>query len=177
MTPSEFSRPITDRQLPSDPVAITANAEERAALAQRFGITEITDLRAIVELEPDGKAILGTGELTAAIIQSCSVSGDNFATDILEPVRLRFVEESPALASGDPEEVIEVDLSLDDRDEIEYSGETFDLGEAIAQTLGLAIDPYAEGPDADTFRAEAGIVAEGEQDGPLADLLKGLKKG
>jgi hypothetical protein len=42
--------------------------------------------------------------------------------------------------------------------------------------LGLAIDPYAEGPHADAARAAAGIVPEGEQLGHLADLLAGLKK-
>jgi hypothetical protein len=51
----------------------------------------------------------------------------------------------------------------------------FDLGEAVAQTLGLAIDPYAEGPNADAARKAAGIVAEGEQDGPMAALLAALK--
>jgi hypothetical protein len=74
------------------------------------------------------------------------------------------------------DEVIELELEADDCDEIEYSGDMFDLGEAVAQTLGLAIDPYAEGPGADAARKAAGIVAEGEQEGPLAALLAGLKK-
>lgn len=51
-----------------------------------------------------------------------------------------------------------------------------DLGEAVAQSLGLAIDPYAIGPDADTARKEVGIVQEGEQEGPLAAALAALKK-
>jgi hypothetical protein len=71
----------------------------------------------------------------------------------------------------------EIELEADDCDEIEFAGEMFDLGEAVAQSLGLAIDPYAEGPDADAARTAAGIVQEGEVRGPLADLLAGLKKG
>jgi hypothetical protein len=89
-----------------------------------------------------------------------------------EPVDLRFVEENQRPAT----DAEEIELEADDCDEIAYSGDMFDLGEAVAQTLGLAIDPYAEGPDADAARAAAGIVPEGEQLGPLADLLSGLKK-
>ena len=46
----------------------------------------------------------------------------------------------------------------------------------MAQTLGLAIEPYAEGPKADAVRKKAGIVEEGQQDGPLAEALAALKK-
>ena len=70
----------------------------------------------------------------------------------------------------------EIELEADDCDEIEYTGDMFDLGEAVAQTLGLAIDPYAEGPNAEAVRAAAGIVTDGEQDGPLAAMLAGLKR-
>ncbi|MEM8726635.1 MAG: DUF177 domain-containing protein, partial [Pseudomonadota bacterium] len=69
-----------------------------------------------------------------------------------------------------------IELDAEDCDEIEYAGDMFDLGEAVAQTLGLAIDPYAEGPNADAARKAAGIVEEGEQDGPLAAALTALKK-
>ena len=69
-----------------------------------------------------------------------------------------------------------VKISPEELDEIEYHGEMFDLGEAVAQSLALAIDPYAEGPNADAARKAAGIVLEGEQDGPLAAFLAGLKK-
>jgi hypothetical protein len=74
--------------------------------------------------------------------------------------------------SVDPDE--EAELPANEPDEIEFSGEAFDLGEAVAQSLGLAIDPFAEGPNTDAARREAGIVQEGEGEGPLADLLRGL---
>ena len=91
-----------------------------------------------------------------------------------EPIDLRFVEEGRLSLPDD--ENAEIELEADDCDEIEYAGEMFDLGEAVAQTLGLAIDPYAEGPNADAARKAAGIVAEGEQEGPLAAMLAALKK-
>ena len=164
------------RGLPAEPVVIEATTAERTALAMRFGLSSVDSLRAEVALEQRGSAIRATGKLRAAIQQACAISGEDFPTKIAEPIDLRFVEAGapdPAQAEGE----IEIELEADACDEIDYTGEAFDLGEAVAQTLGLAIDPYAEGPGADAARKAAGIIAEGEQDGPLAAALKGLMKG
>ena len=170
---SELSRPIKAKGLPGDAVVIEADAGERAALARRFGLPGIDSLRAEIDLEQRGKAIRATGTLKAAIRQACAISGEDFPANIEEPIDLRFVEETGVTASDDEE--IEIELEADDCDEIEYSGDMFDLGEAVAQSLGLSIDPYAEGPNADAARKAAGIVQEGKQEGPLAEMLKGLK--
>lgn len=172
--PPELARMIKARPLPGEPVVIEATPDERAALARRFALGAVEALRAEVALEQKPRAIRATGRLKAAIMQPCAISGEDFPVTIDEPVDLRFVEENPRPVSADEE--IELELEADDCDEIGYSGDMFDLGEAVAQTLGLAIDPYAEGPNADAARKAAGIVAEGEQDGPLAALLAGLKK-
>jgi uncharacterized metal-binding protein YceD (DUF177 family) len=163
---------IKVRPLPGEQVVIEATPEERAVLAVRFGLGAVQSLRAEVRLEQKPRAVRVTGRLKADIMQPCAISAEDFPVTIDEPVDLRFVEDNarPA-AEGD-----EIELEADDCDEIAYSGDMFDLGEAVAQTLGLAIDPYAEGPNADAARAAAGIVREGEQDGPLAALLAGLKR-
>lgn len=163
---------VKARPLPGGPVVIEADADERAALAARFGLGAVEWLRAEVALDQRLRAIRATGRLQARIMQPCAISGEDFPVTIDEPVDLRFVEENQQPASPDEE----IELEADDCDEIPFSGDMFDLGEAVAQTLGLAIDPYAEGPDADAARAAAGIVQEGEELGPLADLLAGLKK-
>lgn len=163
---------IKARPLPAGAVVIEASEAERAALALRFGLGAVESLRAEVVLDAKPRAIRATGRLKAAILQPCAISGEDFPVTIDEPVDLRFVEENQRPAA----EGEEIELEADDCDEIAFTGEMFDLGEAVAQTLGLAIDPYAEGPDADAARATAGIVKEGEQDGPLAALLAGLKK-
>lgn len=173
LPPSELPRMVRARPLPAGPVVIEASAAERAALAARFGLGAVESLRAEVALEARPRAIRATGRLVAAIMQPCAVSGEDFAVAIDEPIDLRFVEEDHRRPAAAEEEL---ELEADDCDEIEYSGEMFDLGEAVAQTLGLAIDPYAEGPNADAARKAAGIVAEDEVRGPLADLLAGLRK-
>lgn len=172
----ELVRRIKVKGLPAAPVVIEADAGERAALARRFGLPGIDSLRAEVALEHRANSIRATGTLKAAIRQTCAISGEDFPANIAEPIDLRFVEAAapePAMEEGE----IEVELEADDCDEIDYAGDNFDLGEAVAQTLGLAIDPYAEGPGADAARKAAGIVGEGEQEGLLAEMLKGLTKG
>lgn len=175
MSTPELSRMIKVRPLPGDVIVIEATEAERVALAARFGISAVEALRAEVRLEAKASAIRASGRLTAAILQPCAVSGEDFAVAINEPLDLRFVEAGARPLPGADEE-IEIELEADDCDEIDYTGDMFDLGEAVAQSLGLAIDPYAEGPEAEAARKAAGIVREGEQLGPLADMLAALKK-
>ncbi|GGD87468.1 metal-binding protein [Tsuneonella deserti] len=168
--PPEFSRMVRVRPAPPERLAIEANEAERSALARRFDIVSVDSLSAEFEFEPEGEAVLARGTMRADLVQLCAVSDENFPVRIQEPLILRFVREARAV---DPEE--EAELPADEPDEIEFGGDAFDLGEAVAQSLGLAIDPYAEGPNADAARREAGIAQEGEAEGPLAELLKGLK--
>lgn len=170
MSAPEFSRPVTARHLPTGPLTLEADAAERAALTERFGIVGIESLTAAVQLEVDGEAVLAEGDLSAELVQACAVSGEEFKAHLREPVRLRFVRPRPRPLEED------LELPEDEPDEIEYAGDSFDLGEAIAQTLGLAIDPYARGPRAEAARAEAGIAGADQAAGPLAALLAGLRK-
>ena len=167
----EFSRPISLRQVQGHPVDIEASDAERAALATRFAISSVEALGAHVTLDRKGDRVDAKGSLVADIVQACAVSGEDFPVHIEEEVMVRFVPEGsidPALLEGDE---IEIELEKSDLDEVEYSGETFDLGEAVAQTLALAIDPYAEGPQADAAREKAGIKPDDAPSGPLADAL------
>ena len=173
---SELARLIKVKALPGEAIVVDADAGERSALARRFSLPGIDTLRAEIELEQRGKAIRARGSLKAEIRQACAVSGEEFPASVDETLDLRFVEQSDLDAQTDHGDDIEIELDAEDCDEIEYSGDMFDLGEAVAQTLGLAIDPYAEGPSADAARREAGIVAEGELEGPLAAALAALKK-
>lgn len=171
MTPapgaSELSRPIDLRQVVDGPVDIVATPEERAALAKRFGLVAIDKMEARVTLETGDDAIEARGRLTAQIVQSCAVSGDDLPAKIDEPIRLRFVPEQAIEAE-------ELELEEEQLDEIAYSGSGFDLGEAVAQSLALAIDPYAVGPNAEQARKDAGISDEASS-GAFA-VLAALKK-
>jgi len=167
MSTPEFSRFVDRRQITAKPVELVADAAERKALAERFGLVAIDRFEATVALEAEGETVTGEGALSAEIVQSCAVSGDELPVTITEPVHLRFVPEAPIEAE-------EIELEESELDEIPYSGTAFDLGEAVAQSLALAIDPYATGPDADRVRKEKGLLDEGAS-GPFA-ALAALKK-
>lgn len=169
----EFSRMIDRRSITAKPVTLTATADECAALAKRFEIVAVESLEAVLSIEARGEDVHATGTLTADVLQSCAVSGEELSVSVNDTLSLHFIPER-ALPDYAPDE--EVELSEEELDQIPYSGTSFDLGEAVAQSLALAIDPFIEGPNADETRRRHGLVEEGEQDGPLADMLRGLKK-
>lgn len=176
MPAAEFSRVYRPRALPGAPVTLEANESERAALAERFGLIAIDRLTACIDLVAKDKGVAADGTVSADIMQGCAVSGEAFAVHIEEALTLRFVPAS--LHDVSPEQTdLEIELDRDALDEIAYEGDSFDLGEAVAQTLGLAIDPYAEGPGADEARAAAGITSDDAPSGPLAEALAKLTKG
>ena len=169
----EFSHPFDIRGISSQPVLLCAGEAARAALAKRFDIVSIDRLSAELSLEADGAVVTAKGTIAAAIVQSCAVSGEDLPAVIHEAVNMRFVP-GKALEASEENEEIEVDA--EDLDDIPYHGTSFDLGEAVAQSLALAIDPFATGPQADEARDRHGLADEGPK-GPFAEALMGLKKG
>lgn len=170
MTAPEFSR-ITDvRFLPEAPLRLEASVEECAALACRFDLVAVNSLSAELALDKDKNAIIANGRLEAKIIQRCAVSAEDLSVTISEPLALRFI---PAAAQHYAEAEVEIDAK--DCDEVEYTGTTIDLGEELAQSLAVAIDPFLTGPQAEAARRKAGIVNAGSA-GPFA-MLAALKKG
>lgn len=165
MSEGEFSRLVKLDRLPADPVIVEASDGERAALAARFGLPAVHALRAEVTLQQDGDAVNARGRLKARFEQPCAIADEPFANSIDEELAIRFV---PALAAHGEDE--EIEFSGDEPDEIEYDGAAFDLGEAVAQSFGLALDPYAVGPDAESARREAGLVDGNTPSGPFAAL-------
>ncbi len=117
---------------------LEATAAECAALAARFGIPGIGALRAELRLAPDSDgAIRAEGSIEAEVTQACVVSLEPVRQRVAEAVALRFLP--PGLAPDeDPESP----------DEIETDGEAMDLGEAVAEQLALALDPYPRHPEA-----------------------------
>lgn len=168
---SEFERLCDARHLPAGPVVLEASEAERAALAARFALVAVKALSGELTLRGEGAEVIAEGRLRAQIVQSCAVSGEDLAVRIDEPVALRFV---PAIEPVGEEEEIEFDPA--GYDEIEFDGTRLDLGEALAQGLALAVDPFATGPGADQARRKAGLLDE-EASGPFAALAALRKDG
>ena len=146
-------------------VAIAADEAERAALAARFGLVAVERLEARFAIRRDAAGIAARGQVRAAVVQACSVTGDPLPATVEEDVALRFVEAS---AHGD-----EVELGADALDTVEIEGGGIDLGETAAETMALALDPFPRGPGAAAALREAGVLSE-EEAGPFG-ALSGLK--
>jgi uncharacterized metal-binding protein YceD (DUF177 family) len=168
--PPEFSRVVDRRSITGEPMGLEATEAERAALAERFALVRIDSLSARLTLEADGEEVKAHGRLQAAIVQSCAVSGEDLPVEIDEELALVFVPER-----GEEPEEEEIELEEEELDEIPYSGTAFDLGEAVAQSLALSIDPYATGPEADRAREEHDLAEKGPQ-GPLQNALAAALK-
>ena len=171
MTP-EWSRPervdtIGERERSID---ISAAAEERAALARRFGLVGIDRLEASFAVRREAGSVVATGRVAADITQACSITDEPLAVRIDEPVSLRFVE------ALDGEE--EVELSEDALDTMPIEEGAIDLGEAAAETMALALDPFPRGPNAAAALKEAGVISEDEVTpfNAFADLKAKLEK-
>jgi uncharacterized metal-binding protein YceD (DUF177 family) len=149
-------------------VSIAADAGERAALAKRFGLVSVERLEAELDIRREAAGIAVRGRVTAAVVQACSITSDPLPATVDEPVALRFVE-----AAGAGED--EIELGSDALDTVEIEGGGIDLGEAAAETMVLALDPFPRGPGAAAALQEAGVVSE-EEAGPFGALKSLLEK-
>lgn len=167
----ELSRPIKLDSLSSQTraVAIEADDAERATLAARFDLIAVERLQATAEFTRDGDTVDAVGHLSADVIQSCVASAEPVPAKIDEPFQLRFVPDNMLENAAE-----EVELSERDCDVVGYSGGAIDLGEAVAETLALALDPFPRSPNADATLREAGVLGE-EDAGPFS-VLKALKE-
>jgi len=141
MTP-ELSRPVRIERIgPSGlNVEVVATAEECAALAVRLRLPAVIALTCRFNLlRAPGNTVLANGSLDARVMQTCVVSLDDFEAVIVETFAVSFVPEGSEAEDVTPEGL----------DEIPYDGVNVDLGEAAAEQLALALDPYPRKPDAE----------------------------
>jgi len=138
MTP-EFSRPVAVASIPPEGrvIALEASPAERALLAARFGLPSIETLTCSFTLSPlAGSGLSAEGALAARVRQVCVVSGETFEAAVAEDFSLRFV----------PLHSLSAEIAVEGPDDIPIVGSTIDLGEAAAEQLALALDPYPRSP-------------------------------
>jgi uncharacterized metal-binding protein YceD (DUF177 family) len=159
MIPPEFSRPVRIDTLGDQPrhLSIEADEAERAALARRFNLTGIERLSAEAVLAREGDEVTAIGALTAKVGQSCVATAMPVESDIGEQFRIVF-RPQPAM----PSEEDEIELNESEMDVVFYDGASIDIGEAVAETLSLSLDPYPRAPDAEELLREAGVKSEEE---------------
>jgi uncharacterized metal-binding protein YceD (DUF177 family) len=154
---------------------LSADAGERSAIAERFGLIAIDRLDADLALATQGDTLIVTGMLDASVIQRCVATDEPLRATVREPIDVRFVPNAK-LEAAEPD--VEVELGGEEMDVIGYDGGRIAVGEMVAETLALALDPYPRSPDADAFLAAKGVKSEEEAGafGALAALRDRLNK-
>ncbi|MGI9480846.1 MAG: YceD family protein [Hyphomicrobiales bacterium] len=155
-------------------VEISANADEREALAGRYAIESVDSLNASLHVRPwrkEGLHVKGT--LKAEVEQTCVVS--------LEPVKATISAKFSVyfLPAGENDQITHGELTLDPESEDELdvlSGGTIDLGEVVAEQLAVRLDPYPRKPgiDASSVLKETDANGDSEKPNPF-DVLKSIK--
>lgn len=175
----EFSLKLTTKDVPSNGTSVdfSADAETCAALARRFGILELSDLQGTAKVRPFRKHGLTLGcRYRATVVQACVVTLEPVVQQVDDRFTRRWL----------PEHMIEPEASVDVREVLieaegddapdPMDGNTIDIGEAVAEALALAIDPYPRKPGvAYNVSAEVPDDAAEERPNPFAVLEK-LKK-
>ncbi len=169
---SELAHPVRLDRIGSAAMTIVIEPghDTRRALALRFGLEEVRSLRSelSVRRRPETGWIEVAGSLVADVVQTCVATTEpvpaQVRTDILE-----LFDDSPDATDGE----ILLDPTADTPEPVE--GDVLDVGEVVAQTFGLALDPYPRAPDAAVVDSASDSGDPGRAS-PFAGLaaLKGL---
>jgi len=139
-------------------VTVEADSGALDALTRRMGIPAVEALRCVFRLvRLTADTIQAEGRLQAQVVQTCVISLEDFPAAIDERFRVRFVPAGQESDDPDPEA----------DDEIGYADGMLDLGEAAAEQLALALDPYPRAPGAEL--PELGVDTVGH---PFAALRR-----
>jgi uncharacterized metal-binding protein YceD (DUF177 family) len=147
MSDLPFSRPVSIKDVSPGGTRFSISAEpnERAALAVLLKLPEVKRLEARFEVKPwkrDGLAITGTVE--GEVTQICGVTLEEFEAPVREDVDVRFVGEDAKPRQQDvPGAEFEADLDAPDM----LENGRVDLGALAAEHLALGLDPYPRKPE------------------------------
>lgn len=159
----EFSRPLQTDRVPKagSTEKLAADPRELQALAKRMKIPAIHSLTAEIRATPwRGGGIKLEGHLTADIEQVSVISLEAFRETVSIPVARYFLP---------PGAVVENE-GEDDADPIQ--GGIIDLGEVVAETLALDLDPYPRKPGEAFAEHVEDDAAPGESQSPFAVLAR-----
>ncbi len=174
-----FSYPVKVGHISANPVRIglTASPEELVGLAKLWDVVSVEYLKSELQVtrwKRDGLRI--TGDVKAALTQSCVVTLEPVSSVINEKIEQIFVPEGSKLARMMTNEQGEIVLDPDGPDSPDqFTGDTIDVGVVVAEFAALAIDPYPRKPDVD-FAGFGEEKAETEKKPSAFAALKDWKK-
>lgn len=178
----EFSLVVAVSDVPPSGKEVRFKADEatRQRLAKRFDIPELSRLEGTAQIRPyrkDGLTLECRFE--AALVQSCVVTLEPIPEHIKEEFSQRYlpekaIERAAREVAGTPREIA-VDIEAEDAPE-PMEGASIDVGEAVAERLALAMDPYPRKPGVELKTSPEDVDdAADSKPNPFAALEK-LKK-
>ncbi len=164
----EFTHTVGIDKIPAHGLEkhLVARDKEKTNLAKRFDLIDLTKLEAELNVEHDTAigGYLVSGNLVADVVQKCVVTLEPVPAHIEKNIETLFV----AVKNGEEPE----SYGADDLEIEPLVNGIIDLGELVAQNLGIALDPY---PRKIGIEFEKPPIDNDTPRGPLADLLN-LKK-
>ena len=126
-------------------------------MAARFGFAAVARLSARLKVKRAGPGHWNvTGKLQAEVTQLCGVTGEPVPESVDFNIEERYCRAS--------EEGTDIDVSLDGFEPLVDGA--IDLGEVVAQTLAISVNPWPRSVDAPHSFA----VGESEKEHPFAGL-------
>jgi uncharacterized metal-binding protein YceD (DUF177 family) len=168
--PLEFSRPLDVTRVPlqGSTERISAEPAECAALAARFGLPAIHSLAAELKVSRwRGEGLKIEGRFSADLDQICVVSLEAFRSMLSDAFESYFL---PAGRKGGKDEA-----AIEEGDAEPFENGVIDMGEAVAEAMALALDPYPKKPGI-SFDNIVEDTDSSQEQNPFAGLSR-LKKG
>src|ERR1700722_5294460 len=145
-TEPEFSHTLFVEKIPPGGIEqnLIANEKARKLLVERLGLLDLSKLTAKLYVQPGNVGTFRVnGTMSADVTQQCVVT--------LEPLPGHIEQEIDALFAAQEADEGEVEPIIDGM---------IDLGELVAQNLGMALDPYPRKPGTGFVEAEYGVETE-----------------
>lgn len=169
-----FNLAVSDVQAEERTYKLIASKADLSVLKERFNLMALRDFGANVSVsyDPKTKAIWIRGDIAADLIQRCVITLGEVPEQVAENFELMLV--SPEMAEQLDEDEVYLDPKAPDYDAFE--GEYLPVGEMVAQTLSVLMNPYPKQAGAEIeVQAQQGISVNEELEekpNPFAVLSK-----
>jgi uncharacterized metal-binding protein YceD (DUF177 family) len=137
----EFSRPLDVTRVPPQGSIerISAEPTECVALAKRFGLPGLHSLEAELKVSRwRGEGLKIKGRFTADLDQTCVVTLETFRSTLADEFESYFL---PTGTSAGADRAL-----IEEGDAEPFENGIIDMGEVVAETVALALDPYPKKP-------------------------------
>ena len=134
---AEVDRGVVHRSLKADETT-------RRRIADLLDLVALEGLTADATVAPWMDGALVRGAWRARVVQTCSLSAEEFATDLDGAFEVRCVPAGSAMAESPSSEIV-VDPDADDPPDV-LESDVVDLGAYLVEHLALALDPFPRAP-------------------------------